>query len=287
MRNKKLAGLAGLAVAAGVLGSLVKPAAATPATLGFYPATDIYGKGVFHLDVDTYGRGAKTDALTSVGLTYGIGEKDGLFGRSEIGADYVLSLGGATPIDLSDPLGRATSGRKRFLLNAKTQLYNNDENGVRLVTGFWGVGDDDLFAPNVGYVAGSKSFKWGRVHVGVAHAFDKANVTTLAGNDDTTYLQLGYDKMLTKKLQFAVDYYSGKSAISGVQPTLYYYVNDKASFGLGLMRFNDQSIAPTRNQTYICFDYNFGGGGSAPAETTAPTGAPEPGTTPASTPVVP
>ena len=284
LRNKNFLRLAGMAVAAGVLGLLVKPAAATPATLGFYPATDIYGKGVFHLDVDTYGRATKTDALTSVGLTYGIGEKDGIFGRSEIGADYVLSLAGSIPTDLGD--GSTLGGQKRFLLNAKTQLYNNDDSGVRFVAGVWGVGGNDLFAPNVGYLLGSKSFKFGRIHVGVAHAFDKANVTTLAGNDATTYLQLGYDKMLTKKLQFAVDYYSGKSAISGVQPTLYYYVNDKASFGLGLMRFNDQSVAP-RNQTYICFDYNFGGGGSTPAPETAPTGAPEPGTTPAAAPVIP
>ena len=280
MRNKKLLGLASIAVAAGVLGSLVKPAAATPATLGFYPATDIYGKGTFHLDVDSYGRSTKMDAVTSVGLTYGIGDNDGPFGRSEIGADYVLSLGGSTPVDLDDPLGRTTSGRKRFLLNAKTQLYNNNDSGIRLVTGVWGVGDDDLFAPNVGYLLGSKAFKWGRIHAGVAHAFDKTNITTPDGNDSTTYLQLGFDRMLTKKLQFAVDYYSGKSAISGVQPTLYYYVNDKASFGLGLMRFNDKSITPTRNQTYICFDYNFGGGGSAPAEEVAAPAADNKGAEP-------
>lgn len=285
MRNKKLLGLAAVTVTAGLLGSLAKPAAATPATLGFYPATDIYGKGTFHLDIDTYGRATKTDALTSVGLTYGIGDKDGLLGRSEIGADYILSLGGSTPLDIDS--GTSLSGRKRFLLNAKTQLYNNSDSGVRLVTGVWGVGGDDLFAPNVAYLLGSKSFKFGRIHAGVAHAFDKANITTPAGNDTTTYLQLGYDKMLTSKLQFAVDYYSGKSAISGVQPTLYYYVNDKASFGLGLMRFNDKSIAPTRNQVYICFDYNFGGGGSTPEPETAPTGAPEPGSTPAATPAIP
>ena len=283
LRNKKLLGLAGMAVIAGLFGTTPKPAAATPATLGFYPATDIYGKGVYHLDVDSYGRATKMDAFTSVGLTYGIGDKDGLLGRSEIGADYIISLGGSTPLDIDS--GTSLSGRKRFLLNAKTQLYNNSDSGVRLVTGVWGVGGDDLFAPNVGYVVGSKSFSWGRVHLGVAHAFDKENITTPDGNDATTYLQLGYDKMLTSKLQFAVDYYSGKSAISGVQPTLYYYVNDKASFGLGLMRFNDKSIAPTRNQVYICFDYNFGGG-STPEPETAPTGAPEPGTTPASTPAV-
>src|SRR5688572_28018992 len=191
LRNHKLAlGIAGIALAAGVLG--VKPASATPATLGFYPATDIYGKGTFHLDVDSYGRATKMDALTSVGLTVGTGpDRDGIFGRSEIGVDYIMSLGGSTPTDADT--GKTLSGSKRFLLNAKTQLYNNDDQGTRVVAGFWGVGTDDIFAPNVGYVTGSKTFSWGRVHVGVAHAFDKKNITTLDGNDDTTYLHLGYD----------------------------------------------------------------------------------------------
>ena len=265
-RKKQLIGsIAGLAVAASVFGG-VKTAEATPATLGFYPATDIYSKGNFHLDVDSYGRGAKMDASTSVGLTYGIGpESDGIFGRSEIGADYLMSLGGSTPQDPDNP-GRTITGTKRFTFNAKTQLYNNDDKGVRLVGGFWGVGSEDIFAPNVGYVLGSKAFSWGRVSAGLAHSFsDKATISTLDGDSDRTYLHLAYDRMLTKRLQFAVDWYSGKSAISGVQPTLYYYINDKASFGVGYFRLNDEDIAPTRNQVYICFDYNFGGGGSSDA----------------------
>ncbi len=47
----------------------VKQACATPSTLGFYPSTDIYSKGTFHLDVDSYGRVVKTDSSTSIGLT--------------------------------------------------------------------------------------------------------------------------------------------------------------------------------------------------------------------------
>jgi hypothetical protein len=282
-RKKHLLGsIAAAALAAGVLGTTVKPASATPATLGFYPATDIYPKGNFHLDVDTYGRATKMDGVTSYGLTYGIGpERNGILGRSEVGVDYINTLGGSVPTN-SD--GNTLSGRKRLLYNAKTQLYNNDKSGVRLVAGFWNVGSDDIFAPNIGYLLGSKAFKWGRVHVGVAHAFDKSNVTVTEDDDDTTYLQLGYDRMLTKKVQFAVDYYSGKSFVSGVQPTLYYYVNDKASFGLGLMHFSSKHVAP-RNQVYLCFDYNFGGGGSSePAPPATPAATPtdnkgaEPGT---------
>lgn len=272
-RKKQLLGsIAAVALAAGVFGTGVKSASATPATLGFYPATDIYGKGIFHFDADSYGEGVKMNGVTSFGLTAGTGpDRDGILGRSEIGVDFIHTLLDETPRDAD---GDRVSIGNRLLFNAKTQLYNNDDSGVRLVTGVWGMGSDDIFAPRVGYVLGSKAFKWGRVHLGVAHSFDEDNVTAPSGNNDTTYLQLGYDRMLTKKLQFAVDWYSGKSAISGVQPTLYYYVNDKASFGLGWMRFNDKSVAPDRDQVYLCFDYNFGGGGGssepAPAATTAP-----------------
>src|SRR5687767_8671782 len=141
-------------VTGAVLHGASREASATPATLGFYPATDIYGKGNFHLDVDTYGKGLKTDSVVSTGLTYGIGpERDGLLGRSEIGFDYILSLGGSTP---------SVSTYKRLLFNAKTQLYNNDATGTRIVGGVWGLGNQDIFAPNVGYATGSKAFKWGR-----------------------------------------------------------------------------------------------------------------------------
>jgi hypothetical protein len=273
-RTKELSGsIAAIAVAAGVLGTSLKPAQATPATLGFYPATDIYAKGTFHLDVDTYGRATKLDGVTSFGLTAGVGpDRDGVFGRTEVGADFVNTIGGATPVDAG---GKTLSGGKRLLFNAKTQLFNNDDKGVRLVAGVWGFGSDDIAAPKVGYVVGSKSYKWGRIHAGLAHSFDRTNIDAGGGDDDTTYLQLGYDRMLTKKLQFAVDYYSGKSFVSGVQPTLYYYVNDKASFGLGLMHFNSKNVAP-RNQVYMCFDYNFGGSGSETPPAPAPAPAPAP-----------
>ena len=226
-----------------------RPAMATPATLGFYPATDIYADKTFHFDVDTYGVALKTNGTNSVGLTYGIGEKDGVLGRNEIGLDYITNAG-------------ALSASDRVLLNAKTQLYNNEASKVRVVAGVWGVGKKIVASPNYVYLLGSKSFDWGRVHAGVAHSLaGKVGgvrvISTPAGNDDRTSIHLAYDKALTSKLAFAIDWYSGKNAYAGVQPTLYYAVNDKASFGLGWMRFNDSSVFPGRNQTYICFDYNF------------------------------
>jgi len=258
-------------------------ASATPATLGFYPATDIYGPGAFHFDGDVYGRGVRGDVSVSTGLTYGLGDRDGVFGRSEFGFDYFLSAGGGQPIGLS---GNRLSGSKRLLFNAKTQLYNNSESTVRVVGGVWGVGAKDFAAPNVGYITASKTFGFGRVHLGVANNFagsvGGARVTNLGGDNTKAHITAGYDRYITPKLQFAVDYYTGKNSYAGVQPTLYYYVNDKANFGLGLFRLNSSNAA-IRNQVYVCFDYNFGGK-SAPAPEVNSTPTPEtaPGAPPAS-----
>ncbi|HEX8551999.1 MAG TPA: hypothetical protein VF681_10655 [Abditibacteriaceae bacterium] len=252
-------------------GASLNPASATPATLGFYPATDIYGPGNFHLDVDSYGRGVRGDVGVSTGITYGIGDRDGAFGRSEVGFDYYLSAGGGQPINLST--GGRLSTSKRFLLNAKTQLFNNSENGTRVVAGVWGVGSKDFGAPNVAYVSGSKTFDFGRVHLGLANNFagkiGGTRVTNLGGDDTKFSVSAGYDRYITPKLQFAVDYYSGKNSYAGIQPTLYYYINDKANFGLGLFRLNSKNANP-RNQLYICFDYNFGGTAPAPVVDAAP-----------------
>ena len=241
-----------LALGAVVLGSglATRPASATPATLGFYPATDIYGPGAFHFDVDSYGRGLRGDVGVSTGLTYGIGDTDKAFGRSEVGLDYFFAN------------GSTIKGEKRIVLNAKTQLFNNSDNGTRVVAGVWGVGSKDFAAPNVAYVSGSKTFGFGRVHLGLANNFagrvGGSRVTDLGDDDSRFHITAGYDRYITPKLQFAVDYYTGKNSYAGIQPTLYYYINDKANFGLGLFRLNSNN-ATIRNQVYLCFDYNFGG----------------------------
>ena len=259
---KKLiaAGLAAIAIA-GIAG--VKPAAATPATLGFYPATDIYGPGIFHFDVDRYSiddfRG--TGNADTYGLTYGIGDGEGLAGRTEVGFDYYSNSG--------------VNFGKSLYFNAKTQLYDNPTSGVRAVGGIWLAGDNNnALVSNTGYLLASKAFTFGRIHAGVAHAFTDDNI---GGSDaDTTFLQLGYDRSITPKILFVVDYYSGRSLISGAQPTVYYSVNDKASFGLGYFFCNEPKGAGFSNdQLYLCFDYNFGGPKPAPPAEGAP-GAPGP-----------
>lgn len=162
-------------------------------------------------------------------------------------------------------------------MNAKTQLYNNSENGTRVVAGVWGLGDKAIASPNYGYVLGSKSFDFGRVHLGIARAFaNRASIVTPAGNADKTSLQLGFDRVFGGgKWQFTADYYTGKGAYNAFSPGLIYYLNEKSDFQIGLIRFNDSSVLPSRNQIYIGFDYNFGKG--APA---APAPAPVPETAP-------
>ncbi len=280
---------AGLSLAAGTFlaGS---PVQATPATLGFYPATDIYGKGNVHLDSDTYGKGLRADAAVSGGLTYGIGpDRDGLLGRSEIGFDYLLSSGGTSPQNFS---GHPSVG-DRLLYNVKTQLFNSDDSGVRLVVGGWGIGDTKIFAPNIGYITGSKTFGFGRVHAGVAHSFSSGgSISGADGRYNRDSISLGYDRYITPKLQFAMDYYTGKSAYAGVQPTLYYYINDKANFGLGYFRTNNSHVVNAtgdniRNQIYVCFDYNFDLGNALKSGAPAPDPVPGPASVPETVPGAP
>lgn len=251
MSNLKKLVAAGIAATAVVGIAGVKPAAATPSTLGFYPSTDIYGDKVFHFDVDRYSvnefqSGGSTD---SYGLTYGIGDKAGPVGRSEIGLDYYSNS--ATSL----------SGGRSLYYNAKTQLFDNSKSGVRAVGGLWLAGDSkNPLVSNTGYLLASKAFSFGRIHVGVAHAFTKKNIQSATGSGSTTFLQLGYDRAITPKILFVADYYSGRSLISGVQPTFYYSVNDKASFGLGYF-FNSEpkGFSGNNDQLYLSFDYNFGG----------------------------
>ena len=247
---------AGFAAAALLLASGLKPAAATPATLGFYPSTDVYTPGTFHFDFDTYSRSLKSNFGTTAGLTYGFGnDTDKLFGRSEVGFDYSFTNTGSD-------LGVGDRGS----LNIKTQLFANTDSGTRVVAGLWGLGSKDNGNPNYAYVTGAKTFGFGRVHLGVAKALRDEAV----GDDDLS-LTAGYDRYITPKLQFAVDYYSGDGTYSGIQPTLYYYINDKANFGLGYFRLNNSDASP-RNQIYVCFDYNFDFKGPS---VTTPTPVPE------------
>lgn len=272
MNRRKSAVLTGAALAMVGMGlqATTEKAGASPSGLTFVPSTDIYTKSNFHFDADTVGQGTRMNGFMSYGLSAGIGpERDGAFGRTEVGLDYFGSILGASTGGIST--------HKRFWLNAKTQLYNNSENGTRVVAGFWGLGDKAIASPNYGYLLGSKSFDFGRVHLGVARSFaNRTSIVTPAGNADKTSLQLGFDRVFGGgKWQFTADYYTGKGGYNAFSPGLIYYMNEKSDFQIGLIRFNDKSVLPSRNQIYIGFDYNFGKG--APA---TPAPAPPPETAP-------
>lgn len=241
---------AGLAVLVSAFAA--STASATPSTLGFYPSTDIYGRGNFHLDVDNYAADDLESDLPSVGLTYGFGNDTSRpLGRNEVGFDYFF--------------GDADNIGDKLTFNIKTQLFDDSDKGVRVVAGGWGLGSTDAAAPNYLYLLGSKTFDFGRVHLGVAHALNDDVVT-----EDKTSLHVAYDRLLSSRLQFAVDYYTGEGELSGVQPSLYYSINPNASFGLGYFVPNNGGD----NSIYLSFDYNFGA--PAPEPNPADPGANRP-----------
>jgi hypothetical protein len=218
-----------------------RPASATDSGLGFYPTADIYAPGTFHFDYDTFGSGLKTNIGTSVGLEYGFGKgTDGLFGRNEIGVDFLVSSGAGFGSNSAD---------ERIALNFKTQLYNNDEKGVRLAAGVAGIGSRRNFGAVDARLLGYKAFSFGRVHAGVWRAFGRAN-----GVDDTGGLQLGFDRAVTKKIIVGADWRSGPTGFFA--PCVIYNFNDKAGIELCVGRANSSGVTP-RWQTYMAFDYNF------------------------------
>lgn len=219
-----------------------KEAQATESGLGFYQTADIYGKGVLHFDYDTFGRGVKTDLGTSVGLEYGVGpDKDGLFGRTEVGFDYITSVasGGTLP-----------DTGKRIFFNAKTQLYNNDASGTRVSLGVSNLGDKDTFPAASLHLLGYKAFDFGRVHAGLFK-----DIKRKSGASKTGGLQLGFDRAVGKKFVVGADWRSGPSGF--LAPCIIYNMNSKSDFELCVGRANSDNITP-RYQTYLAFDYSFG-----------------------------
>jgi hypothetical protein len=247
--SKKTVALGAVMAAVAVgLGTMSQPAQATPSGLTYYPSTDVYGRGNFHFDSDTFLNQDDTSAGafgTSIGLSVGTGpDRDGLFGRSEVGIDYLTS-------------GNDISVGKRFQANAKTQLFNSDEAQIRVVAGIWGLGSREAYSPNIAYVLASKNFpRIGRFHAGVARSFQKERIV----GDDRTNLQLGYDRVFANgKLQFTLDYMTGDTTYGALAPGLIYYINDKAGVQVGYVRPNEKRIFGN-DLIYLAFDYNFGGG---------------------------
>ena len=251
LRRASLA-LTGLALLSGALLS-AKPAHATGSGLSNYPSTDIYPKGNFHFDADYFSstNGSSANAST-LGLEYGAGpERDGLFGRTEFGIDFLNSGG--------------ESYKNRSYFNAKTQLFNNADAGLRATLGVYNVGSRRSGAANWVNLLGSKAFSFGRITFGGAYATRKSAV----GDNPRSVLQLGYDKTINDKFIFAADYQSGKGQF--ISPGIIYLINDKAGLELSYLR-GGSNVVP-RNQIYFGFDYNFGNPYVPPTSPEAPAGA--------------
>lgn len=230
---------AALLVAGALLGALAAPAAhATGSGLGFYPTADIYPSGNYHFDADSFGSGLKTDVGNSVGLEYGFGgDRDGLFGRNEVGFDYVLSgFGSSTPAD-------------RVALNFKTQLYNNSDKKERISIGFGGLGVSNTTTSTNLRLLGYKAFSFGRVHAGVFK-----DIKLRSGGSESGGLQLGFDRSIGKSTIVGIDYRSGPNGFTA--PCIIYNINNKAGVELAVGFANNSSVSP-RTRTYLAFDYNF------------------------------
>lgn len=264
---------------------VARPALANPSVLMIYPSTEFTPRRVIRVNSDLYTRSFQTTTFGIGGLSYGFGSgQRRALGRSEIGLDYVAAA----------PFANVSFGnRTRF--NAKTLLYDNPQSGVRVVTGVWGVGgigntaSSSAFPPNVAYVLGSKRTKLGRIQVGLAQALARrAVLTTPAGKSDRTFLQLGFEREISRAIRFRMDFYSGKSSISAFVPGILIVLSEQAAIRLGYIRYNDSSIQPSREQFIIAFDLlaekPFDDADDAFAEIGAPTGSALASATPVATP---
>ena len=232
----------------------IKPAWATPSGLITVPSTDIYREGNIHLDLDYLhfpsfntaagGRQSSLNVFTT-GLQYGLGpDTDKPFGRTEIGFDFqVAQTGGFRRLGTTD----------RLSFNAKTQLYNDYEKGVRVVIGASGLGTKTT-ASNFGYITGSKNFgPAGRVHLGFGRAF---NDRLFGGPGvERNVVQFGYERLLSRQLRFIAEYGTGKSGFGNAGASLVYYLNNRSNIQLAALRPNQRNGSNVFY--YLGYDLNF------------------------------
>ncbi|RYG63735.1 hypothetical protein EON80_20625 [bacterium] len=266
--ERRFSQLFALGVVAGGALALAAPAAhATPSVGIFYPSTETLKPKQGRVSSDLLSRDMKTTTYGSGGLGYGLGSgSNKAFGQAEIGVDYVA----AAPVSNVNIINR-------FRFNGKAKLFGDRAGKTTVVGGFWGVGSrgtvgvNSALPPEVVYLLASRKFKRGSIQAGLARSLAKKIVIqTPGGNSDRTYLQLGFKQSISRRVDIGIDYYSGKSRISALAPGLEVRLNDHANFKLGYIRYNDQSIAPSRNQVYVLIDYVFGGEGDDEGTTPSP-----------------
>jgi hypothetical protein len=195
----------------------------TPSTLIWIPSTDIQA-GTPHLGIDALSAaGSAEDPATDFGLTFGNG-------RYEWGVDYLEGI--------DDPI----------YLNAKALLKGETQASPRLVAGVYSFGTDDATAYDIFYLLGSKSFGFGRLTAGYGIGRKEAL------GEDNAMLLLGYDKMLSDKWGFAMDYQGGKSSFGAFSAGATYAINPSTSVIVGYTWFNDDAFADCLTTQ---FDMNF------------------------------
>ena len=240
------------------------PAHADGNSLIGYPQTGLMSRNAFHVDFDTVGVRAGTNVFSAIGITYGLGsalvggkdksDKSGFLGRAEIGVDYLLTAG--------PNVASFASSHDRFFFNFMLQMYDDPKGGVRVVVGGYNIGTPNLGTARELYVLASKQGSFGKLQIGITHAFGpEFGLITPAGHDDRTYGQISYNRHIWQRLFGAYAGYTGMSTQTRQSVALAYYVDNtyKGSFALGYLHYNDRSVQPKSDQIYFGFDYDWGG----------------------------
>lgn len=196
---------------------------ATPSTLIWIPSTDLQA-GSTHLGIDALSAsGDAEDPATDFCLTFGDG-------RFEYGIDYFEGI--------DDPL----------FFNAKALLKDESETSPRLAAGIYGLGTESATAANIIYLLGSKTFPAGRFTAGYGVGRKEAL------GDDNAMILLGFDRIISARWGFAIDYQGGKSAFGAFSSGATYVINPTTSIIAGYTWFNDDAFADCLTTQ---FDMNF------------------------------
>jgi hypothetical protein len=208
-----------------LLGSCL-PVLATPSTIIYIPSTDVQAPKTMHLGLDTYftfdGKGVGNTVDT--GLTWG-------FKKFEVGVDHV----GGT----DDP----------FMGNIKFQALTESSKMPAISLGAYNLGGKkNGLAGNLWYVLGSKTFQFGRLHLGYQHG-EKSRVGV-----DENMLLAAWDKQLNKKWWGAADYASGDSAFGALSFGAGYTFSENTSVVFGYDIYNNGAFEDTIT---VQVDINF------------------------------
>ena len=227
---------------------------------GILPATDIYADKTFHFDVDRYSTTdfAGSGAGDTAGLTYGIGDKDGAFGRTP------------KSVTITSPI-RAKISANRCFSTPKLSCITTQPRACALWADYgWRAIPTTRWFPIPATCWRPKRSISGAFHLGVAHAFSDNNLAPTP----TRLLAVGLRSLADFQIFVRRRLLQRQIAHQRRAPTLYYSVNDKASLALATFSTTKRAARATPTSLPV-FRYNFGGPKVAPAPEGAP-GAPGP-----------